>query len=343
MLDGRSAATADDIYAQRVLASGVVDPAWPVNGRAVCTAPGSQFNPEIVSDGAHGAVVAWHDDRTSVSHIFAHHVLATGAVDPAWPVDGRSLTNGSAGEESQNLVPDGSGGAVVSWQAPGNGFIDVRAQHVTGAGVVDPNWPIGGALVRRAPQAGSSKIAPDGAGGAVLVWREGAGIAAHHVLANGTFDPAYPDTGRAITPLSTAQGPSGIVAAGPGGAILGWNDARSGAGLDVYATQVLEATITGVPVSDPPGLAFYGPGPNPVRGATTLRFSLPSAAGVRLAIYDVRGRRVREVVSGPRPAGVHTVVWDLHDEQGKAVGAGVYFARLEVGNRTATRKLVFAR
>src|SRR2546427_165834 len=49
------------IYAQRVLASGVVDPAWPQDGRALCLAfggspPAGQSGQKIVSDGAGGAI-----------------------------------------------------------------------------------------------------------------------------------------------------------------------------------------------------------------------------------------------------------------------------------------------
>jgi flagellar hook capping protein FlgD len=342
--DGRSAATSDDdIYAQHILASGVADPAWPVNGRALCTAPGPQFQQKIVSDGSGGAVVTWDDDRTGVDHIYAHHVLATGAVDPAWPADGRALTDRTSSEEFPSLVSDGSGGAVVVWQSPGSGFIDVNADHVTGTGMVDPAWPVGGALVRRSPAVANSKVAPDGVGGAIVAWQEAARIAAQHVVANGTFDPAYPDSGRTISGPFARQILSGLVAAGPSGAIVGWSDVRFGAGLDVYAMQVLDAIPTDAPAPEAPGFAFHCPWPDPARGATTLRFSLPSQAGVRLAVYDIRGRRVRELVSGSRPAGGQTVVWNFCDGQGKPVGAGIYFAKLEVGSRTAIRKLVLVR
>src|SRR5258708_21501097 len=45
------------IHAHHVLPSGVVDPAWPANGTALCTAPDHQVLPAIVSDGAGGAIV----------------------------------------------------------------------------------------------------------------------------------------------------------------------------------------------------------------------------------------------------------------------------------------------
>jgi hypothetical protein len=87
------------------------------------------------------------------------------------------------------------------------------------------------------------------------------------------------------------------------------------------------------------GLAFAPVTPNPVSGVATLRFTLPHAANVSLAIFDPSGRRVREVTSGVASEGEHAFTWDLRDESGRATGAGVYLARLEVQGRVVTRKL----
>jgi flagellar hook capping protein FlgD len=332
--------TGFDIYAQHVLNSGIVDPAWPVNGRALCTDPSDQFNPTITSDGAHGAIVAWDDNRNQSFHPFATRVLASGVVDPAWPVNGLAISNAGIQEDFPQPVPDGAGGAIVTWQTR-DAFINLHAQHLLATGVVDPAWPVNGRVLAPGDrtQTGAA-IAPDGAGGAIVAWQDTFDdIFAQHVLASGALDPTYPTTGRAVCNLPSQQSAPAIVAAGSGGAIVAWTDTRNGVGVDVFAMQVLEVT-TGVPAPGPPGFAFRRPGPNPARGATMLRFSLPGEAGVRLAIYDVAGRRVRELVSGTRPAGEHAVGWDLRDEGGQAVAAGTYFARLEAGGRTFTEKVV---
>jgi len=51
-----------DIYAQRLDANG--DAMWPAYGVVVCKAAGDQVNPQAVSDGAGGVIVAWEDGRT---------------------------------------------------------------------------------------------------------------------------------------------------------------------------------------------------------------------------------------------------------------------------------------
>jgi flagellar hook assembly protein FlgD len=84
--------------------------------------------------------------------------------------------------------------------------------------------------------------------------------------------------------------------------------------------------------------------PNPFAAATTIRFELAQPADVSLEIYDVRGRLVRNVVDGrPMEAAAHELAWDGRDARGRAVGAGVYFARLTVGSVRVTEKLLHVR
>src|SRR5437868_2622448 len=72
--DSRPSATGTDIYAQHILASGIVDPAWPADGRAVCAASGSQGSPTLAADGAGGAIITWSDSRNPSADIYAQHV-----------------------------------------------------------------------------------------------------------------------------------------------------------------------------------------------------------------------------------------------------------------------------
>jgi len=103
---------------------------------------------------------------------------------------------------------------------------------------------------------------------------------------------------------------------------------------------VLGAPTCGTSViASPAAIAFVRPSPNPALGAVTLRYALPREAPVRLGIYDVSGRRVRELASGTQTAGEHVLDWDLRDESGRAVVAGLYSARLELEGRVLTQRL----
>jgi hypothetical protein len=79
--------------------------------------------------------------------------------------------------------------------------------------------------------------------------------------------------------------------------------------------------------------------PNPVPGATTIRFDLPRAEYVRLEVFDLQGRRIVTLAEGRHEAGSHALEW-----RPKAVvpriAPGVYVYRLSAGPFYAQRKLV---
>ena len=83
--------------------------------------------------------------------------------------------------------------------------------------------------------------------------------------------------------------------------------------------------------------------PNPFNPSTTISFTLPSSGQTSLTVYDITGRKVRELLSGSLPAGAHTAVWDGKDARGIAVSSGVYIARLSAGKFTATGKMLLVR
>ncbi len=80
--------------------------------------------------------------------------------------------------------------------------------------------------------------------------------------------------------------------------------------------------------------------PNPSRTTTALRFLLPRAGRVRLAILDVAGRRVRTLLDGALSAGSHEAAWDGRGENGGRAPAGLYWARLEADGAVCTQRLV---
>ncbi|MDZ7290475.1 MAG: clostripain-related cysteine peptidase [candidate division KSB1 bacterium] len=67
----------------------------------------------------------------------------------------------------------------------------------------------------------------------------------------------------------------------------------------------------------------------PFNPETMIRYTLPFAGEVNLAVYDLAGRRVATVESGFKSAGEHAVRWDGRDRAGQRVASGVYFYRLE--------------
>jgi hypothetical protein len=83
--------------------------------------------------------------------------------------------------------------------------------------------------------------------------------------------------------------------------------------------------------------------PNPFNPSTTISYGVPRNGEVTLVVYDMLGRQVRELARGYASAGRYTVTWDGHDDQGHAVGSGMYLYRLTAGDHAMVNKMVFVK
>jgi len=82
--------------------------------------------------------------------------------------------------------------------------------------------------------------------------------------------------------------------------------------------------------------------PNPTPGPVAITYSLPSAAHVKLAVYDIAGRQLGGLVNGVVAAGRRVARWDELSE-GQAAKSGVYFVRYETPAGASTMRFVLLR
>jgi hypothetical protein len=78
------------------------------------------------------------------------------------------------------------------------------------------------------------------------------------------------------------------------------------------------------------------------QGASTVRFGVAKTGRVQITIYDVAGRKVRNLADRVFPAGEHELRWDGTDDAGNKLGRGVYFVRSST-QREAARIIVLNR
>jgi len=220
-----------DIYAQRVDSNGTV--IWTTNGVPICTASNDQRISDICSDGIGGAIIVWEDDRSGPSKVYAQRVDSNGTV--LWPTNGVAISTEIDTQENPQVCSDGTGSAIITWQS---GFEDIYAQKVDSTGTVlwtADGVPICTAInIQRYP-----KLCFDGVGGAIITWqdyRSGPGeIYAQGVDSNGNV--LWMANGTAICTVCSTQWPSHICSDGLGGAIITWQDYRSGPS-NVYAQRI---------------------------------------------------------------------------------------------------------
>jgi len=193
-------------------------------------------------DGAGGALVACSDSLHEAD-VRAHHVLANGTLDPAWPTGGTMLCDAPHDQLSTAMVSDHNNGAIVVWDDRRSGTsFGVYAQHVRADGTVDPAWPAQGRVVcdTAFDQTGGQAVT-DGAGGAIVIWNDhrhlNDDLYAQHVQASGGLDPSWPANGRVVCLASGDQNVSSAIADGTGGLLAAWMDERSG-GWHPYAQHM---------------------------------------------------------------------------------------------------------
>ncbi len=103
---------------------------------------------------------------------------------------------------------------------------------------------------------------------------------------------------------------------------------------------VAASIVTGAPsIALPPGIMQVTAYPNPFNPATTIRVSGVGGT-VRLAIFDVAGRRVAWRAIAVDASGVVEFKWDGSNDDGQAVVSGVYLVRVSSGAQTQSHKIV---
>jgi predicted outer membrane repeat protein len=103
-------------------------------------------------------------------------------------------------------------------------------------------------------------------------------------------------------------------------------------------------TSTGVHGDETGSVASLRASPNPFRRRTDFEFAAPSATGSALvAVYNLKGQRVRTLLRGAVPEGRQTLSWDGTDDAGRRVASGVYFCTAAFGNEEVSHKVVLLR
>lgn len=239
--DYRNNFSTPDVYAQRVNSAGVVQ--WLADGIEIAVIQGSQIGPRIVPDGAGGAVMVWLDFR-SLTHydVYAQRVTPAGAVQ--WGANGTAISTSSGLKFNLEMVSDGSGGGIATWQDHRGASTDIYAQRVSFAGIAQ--WAGDAAVCTEGSHQDYPTIDTDGAHGAVISWEDGrvSGFDIYAQRIDATGVAQWTTNGVAVCAASGAQDRTGTASDGAGGAIVVWQDRRAGgSNYDIYAQRISSAGV----------------------------------------------------------------------------------------------------
>lgn len=225
-----------DIFAQHVDPNGAS--VWSADGVPVCAADDRQVSPQIVSDGAEGVIIAWLDRRGGVDmDLYGQRLDPSGA--SVWDPDGIVICAEAENRRGHRVMPDGSGGAILAWEDSRSGQWDIYAQRIDAGGT--GLWQMGGVPVcdLMGNQTGIAMVA-DGSWGVVVAWTDGRrgqeDIYAQRIDANGNM--IWEGGGAPVCAQEHRQGEAQLIGDGSGGAIVAWQDYRSGSRHQVFAQRV---------------------------------------------------------------------------------------------------------
>jgi hypothetical protein len=249
---------ANDIYAQRIDGSGA--PQWTADGVVVCNGPNDQITAHLAADGFGGAIAVWLDARADINSfdIYAQRIGSNALM--SWPTNGIPVCVSLGSQANHRVVSDGSGGALIAWQDPRIGNLDIYTQRITASGLA--LWATNGiSLGNGAGNQLNPSVASDGAGGALVAWQDdnaGGDIVVGEWNSLGPWDLGGTYPTRVVCSASGIQHDPVLVSDGAGGGIAIWVDQRD-VDENLYAQRIERSGYLGNPeaailaVADVPG------------------------------------------------------------------------------------------
>ena len=270
----------------------------------------------------------------------------------------------NSGEVNPTFTDIGAGltgvyfGSVAWGDCDNDGDLDILLTGDTGAGSISRIYRNIGVPANTPPQApGNPESTGDLASGCTFSWT--APTDDHTPAAGLTYNlrvGTTPGGDQVSAAMAAANGYRRVVQLGNTNHRLSWNLALP-RGSYYWAVQALDGafagsafatgqilSVSGVQTPEAPRLFALGAAsPNPFNPATTIRFALPQAQRVRLAVYDLGGRLVRVLVDEDKAAGSHEVQWNGTDDRGQLTASGVYVCRMEAGSYRESRRMTLVK
>ena len=340
--DYRSGLEPPDIYGGRVDTSGVVlDPL----GIPISVGLYHEWSSSVGSSGTRYLAV-WSDARSGFEeHIYGARVTTSGAVlDPT----GLAISTASGHKGWTSVAFDGTN-YLVAWtdQRDSTNNEDIYCARLDTSGtVLDPE---GIPVSKTYEDEWIPSVTFDGTN-YLVVWQDNRSGAGWNI-----YGARIDTTGTVLdtTGLELMNQPSDrerpAVASGPDGEVL---LVYHGVAPEPYDTRrVFGALYTGVGIEEKASgldkerssVELFQNKPNPFHVRTIIKYQIPRTKDASLKVYDSSGRLVRVLVDKEKSAGRHTVTWNGGDTSDHELPSGIYFYRLQTGESTLTRKMIFLR
>ncbi|HNX00452.1 MAG TPA: T9SS type A sorting domain-containing protein [Candidatus Cloacimonadota bacterium] len=336
---------------QHLTPEGIAAPGWPQYGRNVddYEAYNSQYEPLISSD-EEGVYLSWLDNRSAVSYqLYAQKISANGQV--MWNPNSIVVFDQST-ELFQRLQILSDNQILFCWSIesqPASGLLSKIYDHA-GTMIADNTPFLGTPNVSYFDDLSGCRF-DNGGYLFTVVTNSGESILHNLYMADNGILIGSANGSLIHTPFPFIRS-SNIVSHGEN-AYIAWAeyanrlDNQSTSNSDIKGLYLQKLNNETVGTHDPttPATLFslsqnY---PNPFNPETTIKYTLPVQANVKLDIYNVKGQKVRTLLDDRQTAGNHEITWYGTDDHDKSVSSGVYFYRLTTGNKTIMKKMVMVK
>jgi len=237
-------ATGPDIYAQRIDNNG--NCLWQAEGVPVCTASNTQQMHVAVSDGNHGTIIIWSDERhTPDGHpLYAQWIDSGGTT--RWQINGVAVcTTATAYSRYPEAIPDGVGGAYIVYQDHifSQYIEDIYFQHIDSLGNHLLPWT-GVCIVGEEHLQSSPKITQSLDNTLIVAWRDSRNVTVtksdiYSIRIDTLGNPLWDSTGVPVCTADSVQDCAftNLIPSAYGSAIAHWMDWRNG-NYDIYAQRI---------------------------------------------------------------------------------------------------------
>jgi len=341
-----------DIFAQRYDVGGNPQGSNFLVNDDITTWWGWQYNSSIAIDAEGSFVIAWTDFRNFdfIADIYAQRYDENGV-----PQDSNFRVNDDIGPYDQyntSIAMDNIGNFVITWQDFRNGDNpDIYAQKYNEDVIPqDSNFRVNDDVGSHIHWWPSVTMAPLG-DRFVIAWTDYRNPDGDPDIVAQKFENGIPvDANVQINePDSLSydkQWSWGFCTACNDDIIaFTWMDTRRHKGWDMYGKVTDWELITGTDEDNLFTINAYSLAqnyPNPFNLKTTISFSTTvSDKNTNITIYNLNGQNIKTIVDKKLEAGNHSVVWDGTDDSGNSVSIGIYFYKMEYGNKyTCFKKMI---
>ena len=303
-----------------------------------------QYLPKAVVTSS-GLFVAWLDFRGDfIKNLYGQLISPTGQI--LWDLSGVSLAD--AGHEQDDFSLLGGDDITFVWKESIDGQNqDIAIQRYTTSGL--PLWGNLGSFVATGDSVQSSPfLARFPNGGMVCAYDDytnlGADVFIKYVESDGTMP--IPDS-IVCDELMIQQYPQVAVLNIENKAIITWSDGRSSGKTPIYGLYAQKIDNPTTAINDDTNylsirdVYLKQNYPNPFNPETRIEFSLlKNYSKVDLAVYNLKGQKVKTLYSGKTAKGNYQYTWNGTDNHDNKVASGIYFYKLSAGSKSISRKMI---